>query len=154
MPFLIWLWQVQISSENSSPVSNLYPVIKWYLMQLCFHFNFCAAVKSIIRYQFSESWSDGQKRLVRTTLQNLQAKFHNSCIRFPEIKRSDKIWTYFQNQVVESSRGNRIYLTNDQVEEGSGCFASVGYQGSPNQLLNLDPSEGQLQKIQSGKLFN
>ena len=99
MTFLIWLWQVQISSENSSPVSNLYPVIKWYLMQLCFHFNFCAAVKSIIRYQFSESWSDGQKRLVRTTLQNIQAKFHNSCIRFPEIKRSDKIWTYFQNQV-------------------------------------------------------
>ena len=59
----------------------------------------------------------------------------------------------FKTRFVESSRGNRIYLTNDRVEEGSGCFAAVGYQGSPNQLLNLDPSKWQLQKIQSSKLY-
>ena len=100
MTFLIWLWQVQISSEDSSPVIQVYPVKKLYPMQLSFFFfNSNSAVNFVIRYQFSESWSDGQKRLVRTTLQNLQAKFRNSCIRFPEIKQSDRIWTSFQNQV-------------------------------------------------------
>jgi len=68
----------------------------------------------VVKYEFSRSMGGRQKQVVIKALRNLQSKL-DSCIKF-----------------VESTSGNRVYVTNR-----GGCSSYVGYLGVEKQGLSL-----------------
>jgi len=74
--------------------------------------------RNTVKFELASHLSGDEKTLVRTTLQNLQNKL-NTCIRF-----------------VESSNGDRVFVTNLAKNNDTRCWSRVGHQGS-TQMLNI-----------------